>query len=69
MDITTNLSVGGISVRDNITELNKNPHIVIGTPGRILDMLNKKALYNDNIKLLIMDEADELLSSIFINQI
>ena len=69
MDVTTNLSVGGISVRDNINELNKNPHIVIGTPGRILDMLNKKALYNENIKLLIMDEADELLSSIFINQI
>ena len=69
MDITTNLSVGGISVRDNINELNKNPHIVIGTPGRILDMLNKKALYNENIKLLVMDESDELLSTIFINQI
>lgn len=69
MDITTNLSVGGISVRDNITELNKNPHIVIGTPGRIFDMLNKKILYSEHIKLLIMDEADELLSNIFINQI
>jgi translation initiation factor 4A len=69
MDITTNLSVGGISVRDNIAELNKNPHIVIGTPGRIYDMLNKKVLCSEHIKLLIMDEADELLSNIFINQI
>jgi translation initiation factor 4A len=69
MKLKLNLSVGGISVRDNMDNLKNNPHIVIGTPGRILDMLNKNSLVNEHIKMLILDEADELLSTIFINQI
>ena len=69
MNIKVNLSVGGISIRNNIDELTENPHIVIGTPGRVLDMINKKALTTRYLKLLIMDEADEILSKIFINQI
>ena len=69
MKISLNLSVGGISVRDNMDSLKSNPHIVIGTPGRILDMLNKTSLDREFIKMLILDEADELLSTIFINQI
>ena len=69
MKVSINLSVGGISVRDNLDSLKMNPHIVIGTPGRILDMLNKTSLDKEHIKMLILDEADELLSTIFINQI
>jgi translation initiation factor 4A len=69
MKVSINLSVGGISVRDNMDSLKMNPHIVIGTPGRILDMLNKTSLDKEYIKMLILDEADELLSTIFINQI
>jgi len=69
MKVSINLSVGGISVRDNMDSLKSNPHIVIGTPGRILDMLNKTSLDREYIKMLILDEADELLSNIFINQI
>ena len=69
MNINVNLSVGGISIRNNIDELTENPHIVIGTPGRVLDMINKKAQTTRYLKLLIMDEADEILSKIFINQI
>lgn len=69
MKITTNLSVGGISVRENINLLRDRPHIVIGTPGRILDMITKKHIRNENVKMLILDEADELLSTIFINQV
>jgi len=47
-DIVFNLSVKGVSPRDNIDELkggtdNKRPHIVIGTPGRIMDMIRKKS--------------------------
>ena len=44
LNINLNLSVGGTSSRENIDELLGNPHIVIGTPGRVLDMINKKAL-------------------------
>jgi len=69
MKIDVNLSVGGTAVRDNIDALLKNPHIVIGTPGRVLDMINKKALDTRDLKVMILDEADEMLSKIFSNQI
>ena len=69
MNLNITLCVGGTSIRDNIYELNKNPHLVIGTPGRILDMINKKALNTRYLKLFIIDEADEMLSKIFLNQI
>lgn len=63
------LLTGGTSVNQNIEELRKNPHILIGTPGRILDMLNKRKINTRNMKYIVVDEADELLSSGFINQI
>ena len=69
MNIEVNLSVGGTAVRDNIDGLLKNPHIVIGTPGRVLDMINKKALDTRSLRLMVLDEADEMLSKIFSNQI
>jgi translation initiation factor 4A len=69
MDLTYNLSVGGTTIRENIDELFKNPQIVIGTPGRVLDMINKKALNTRYLKILVVDEADEMLSKIFSNQI
>ena len=69
MNVSINLSVGGTTVRNNIDELLKNPQIVIGTPGRVLDMINKKALDTRDLKIMILDEADEMLSKIFSNQI
>ena len=69
MNLTYNLSVGGSLIRDNIDELLQNPHIVIGTPGRILDMINKKALNTRTLKMLVLDEADEMLSRGFREQI
>ena len=69
MNITINLSVGGTLSNINIDEVLKNPHVIIGTPGRVLDMINKKALNTKHLKLLILDEADELLSRHFSNQI
>jgi translation initiation factor 4A len=64
-----------LSVRENLEQLTGFstdgviPHIVIGTPGRILDMFNKSAFKAASIKLLVLDEADELLSDGFIQQI
>ena len=69
MNITTNLSVGGTLSNVNIDEVLKNPQVIIGTPGRVFDMINKKALNTKYLKLLILDEADELLSRHFSNQI
>ena len=69
MKIAVNLTIGGNSVRENIDELNNNPHVVIGTPGRILDMINKGALSTKYLQTLVVDEADEMLSKIFLNHI
>jgi superfamily II DNA/RNA helicase len=69
MKININLSAGGVSMSDNIESLRKNPHIIIGTPGRVLDMIHKKFIRVNSLKMLILDEADELLSHIFITQI
>lgn len=63
------LLTGGTSVNQNIEELRRNPHIVIATPGRLLDMLNKRKVNTRNMKYMVVDEADELLSSGFISQI
>ena len=69
MNITINLSVGGTMIKNNVDELKRRPHIVIGTPGRVLDMLNKNHISKNSLKMLILDEADELLSHIFLSQI
>ncbi len=63
------LLTGGTSINQNFEDLRRKPHILISTPGRLLDMLNKRKVYLDDIKYIIIDEADELLSSGFINQI
>ena len=63
------LLTGGTSVNQNIDDLRRNPHILIGTPGRILDMLNKRKINTCNMKYIVVDEADELLSSGFISLI
>jgi len=62
MNINVLSVVGGTNVRKCQEDLNKQPHIVVGTPGRILDMIQKKYLYTNDIKILIFDEADEILS-------
>ena len=53
---------GGSNISAQIKELNKGVHIVIGTPGRTLDLINRKKLKIDSIKWLVLDEADEMLS-------
>jgi translation initiation factor 4A len=63
------LCVKGIPVSDNISQLKKNPNVVIGTPGRIYDMIRKKALRTDGLRMLVIDEADEMLSKGFQEQV
>ena len=62
MKITVQLLVGGTSVENDKKNLTENtPHIVVGTPGRIHDMLRRKYLNANNFKVLVIDEADEML--------
>ena len=63
------LLVGGTSVDKNKKDLNEmKPHVVVGTPGRIHDMIRRKYLQVNKMKLLVIDEADEMLSSGFKDQ-
>lgn len=57
--------VGGTRVQDCIQDLRKNPQVVVGTPGRMLDMIQKKHLFTEKLKMIIIDEADEMLSQGF----
>lgn len=68
-DITMQLLVGGKPIDKDIQKLKKNPHVVIGTPGRVFDMIYKNYLNTNNLKLVICDEADEMLSFGFKEQI
>jgi ATP-dependent RNA helicase DeaD len=53
---------GGQHIDRQINELRKGVNIVIGTPGRIMDHMNRNTLKLNNIKLVILDEADEMLN-------
>ena len=61
--------VGGTAVREDIRKLQEGVHVVVGTPGRVHDMINRGALRLDSIKLFVLDEADEMLSRGFKDQI
>jgi superfamily II DNA/RNA helicase len=70
MNIKKCLCVGGItSTRDNISQIKKGCQLIIGTPGRINDLINRKELPSEFIKLLVMDEVDELLRPGFESQV
>lgn len=61
--------VGGTSVREDARILSSGVHVVVGTPGRVYDMLRRRNLRADSIKMFVLDEADEMLSRGFKDQI
>ena len=70
LKINSMLLVGGTSVDDDRKQLLENNHqVIVGTPGRIQDMIRRRCLKLSTLKLLIIDEADEMLSSGFKDQI
>ncbi|CAF0823076.1 unnamed protein product [Didymodactylos carnosus] len=69
MNASCHACIGGTNVRDDIKRLEQGVQIVVGTPGRVFDMLNRQALRNKNIKMFVLDEADEMLSRGFKEQI
>ena len=56
---------GGSSVEDNIKTIKKGTHIVVGTPGRVYDMISRKVLDISKVKIFVLDEADSLLDELF----
>ncbi|SGY90480.1 BQ5605_C039g11810 [Microbotryum silenes-dioicae] len=69
MNIECFSAVGGTSVREAMAKLQEGVHIVVGTPGRVFDMIQRRALKTDHIKIFCLDEADEMLSRGFKDQI
>ena len=69
MNIECHACVGGTNVREDMGKLQEGVHVVVGTPGRVFDMINRRALRADTIKLFCLDEADEMLSRGFKDQI
>lgn len=62
MNVQCHACIGGTSISEDIKKLDHGQHIVSGTPGRVFDMIQRKNLRTRNIKMLILDEADEMLS-------
>ncbi|MEG2254598.1 MAG: DEAD/DEAH box helicase, partial [Vagococcus sp.] len=60
---------GGADIGRQIRSLKNNPHIVVGTPGRMLDHINRRTLKLDTVETLVLDEADEMLNMGFLEDI
>ncbi|CAF4867316.1 unnamed protein product, partial [Rotaria sp. Silwood1] len=69
MNITCHACIGGNRVNDDIRRLESGVQVVVGTPGRVYDMLQRRVLQSKNIKILVLDEADEMLKEGFKEQI
>ncbi|KAL3964270.1 hypothetical protein ACCO45_001274 [Purpureocillium lilacinum] len=69
MNIECHACIGGTSVRDDMKALQDGPQVVVGTPGRVHDMIQRRFLKTDAMKMFVLDEADEMLSRGFTDQI
>jgi len=69
MSVQAHPCIGGKNLGEDIRKLENGVHIVSGTPGRVFDMINRRSLRTRNVKMLILDEADEMLGRGFKEQI
>ncbi|RZF36041.1 hypothetical protein LSTR_LSTR005857 [Laodelphax striatellus] len=65
MNVRVMVTTGGTNLRDDILRIYQKVHVIIATPGRILDLMDKNVANMDNCKILLLDEADKLLSQDF----
>lgn len=69
LGLRTAVLIGGESMRRQISQLTRNPHILIATPGRLIDHLEEKTLSLGDVKILVLDEADRMFDMGFAPQI
>lgn len=69
MNIECHACIGGTNVREDMKALQDGPQVVVGTPGRVHDMIQRRMLKTDSMKMFVLDEADEMLSRGFTEQI
>lgn len=62
MNVECHACIGGTSVREDMKALQDGPQVVVGTPGRVHDMIQRRFLRTDAMKMFVLDEADEMLS-------
>ena len=65
--LKVNLVVGGVSINRQIQNLSKGTDILVATPGRLLDLLERRAIFLDEARFLVLDEADQMLDMGFIH--
>ncbi len=69
LGLRTAVLIGGDSMHKQLEQLKKNPHILIATPGRLIDHLEQKTLSLGRVRILVLDEADRMLDMGFAPQI
>ncbi|KAJ3286563.1 DEAD-domain-containing protein [Rhizoclosmatium globosum] len=69
LNVDCHACIGGTSIKDDMRKLQDGAQVVVGTPGRVFDMINRGLFRTDDIKMFILDEADEMLSRGFKDQI
>ena len=67
--LKTAVLIGGLALGPQIHALARNPHIIIATPGRLIDHLNQRTLRLDDVRVVVLDEADRMLDMGFAPQI
>ncbi|HKX24430.1 MAG TPA: DEAD/DEAH box helicase [Candidatus Saccharimonadales bacterium] len=63
------LIVGGMNIARQISDVKRGPHVIIGTPGRLKDLVKRGVLKLQNVEVVVLDEADQMLDMGFINDI
>nr|CAI5828676.1 unnamed protein product [Callosobruchus analis] len=69
MNVQCHACIGGTNLGEDIRKLDYGQHVVSGTPGRVYDMIRRRALRTRSVKMLVLDEADEMLNKGFKEQI
>lgn len=69
MRLYSSLIVGGMNIARQISDVKRGPHVIIGTPGRLKDLVKRGVLKLQNVEIVVLDEADQMLDMGFINDI
>ena len=69
MKLFSAVCVGGMNINAQVRDIKRGPHIIIGTPGRLKDLFNRRVLNPNNMQTLVLDEADRMLDMGFVNDI
>jgi ATP-dependent RNA helicase RhlE len=69
MKLYSAVCVGGVNISGQIRQLKRGPHIIIGTPGRLKDLMNRGMIRTDDMDTLVLDEADRMLDMGFVHDI